>query len=221
MSFWGSITGSDALKDAAKIQAKATREAVAAQTSAGERAEGYYQPYRAGGMTAWDKLMQIAGLKGVDAQEAAYDDFRESPGVAFRRDQGVQAIDRSQAARGKLLSGNTLIDLDRFGQGLAEQSFGDYKGDLRYLSDRGFDATGSSAGARLNTGANIANLTMEGGRTQADLAMRQGEILPNLLTGIASIGGDIFGRYLEGRTKTASPYARRPAGGVYSYGGPR
>src|SRR5437868_5631954 len=127
MSIWGSITGTDAIQDAAKIQEKATKRAIAAQREAGDQAVGYYDPYRTGGLSAWDKLMQVAGLKGVDAQQAAYDDFRESPGVAFRREQGVQAIDRSATRDGALKSGRTLIDLDRFGQNLGEQSFGDYK----------------------------------------------------------------------------------------------
>jgi hypothetical protein len=232
MSFLGSLTGSDAIEKAAKIQAKATREAVAAQREAGNQAVGYYSPYREGGLSAWDKLMAVAGVKGLDAQKSAYDDFRDSPGVDFLKERGVQAIDRSATAGGSLRSGRTLIDLDRFGQGLAEQSFGDWKNDLRYLSDTGYNASGASANARMGTAARVGDLTMDGARTQADLAMRQGEILPNLLTGVASIGGDIFGRWLEGRAKRDSstgggfagtsyrPSPDRPLGYAY-YGGPR
>jgi hypothetical protein len=230
MSIWGSITGSDAIKDAAKIQAKATREAVAAQREAGDAAVGYYTPYREGGLSAWDRLMQYAGVKGVDAQKAAFDEFKDSPGVEFFKDRGIQAIDRSAAAAGGLKSGRTLIDLDRFGQGLAEQSFGDHKNDLRYLSDTGYGASAASANARLGTAARVGDLTMDGARTQAELAYQRGQIVPNLISGVAGIGADLFGRWIGSRAKKENPYASdpgfagssyRPVGSTSRFGGAR
>ncbi len=150
--------------------------------------------------------MQYAGVKGVDAQKAAFDEFKDSPGVEFLKDRGIQAVDRSAAAAGSLKSGRTLIDLDRFGQGLAETSFGDHKADLRYLSDTGYNATGASANARIGTAARVGDLTMDGARTQADLAYQKGQIVPNLINGVAGIGADLFGRYLEGRNKPTNRY---------------
>lgn len=230
MSIWGSITGSDAIKDAAKENRKATEASIREQRAAGDAAVGYYDPYRTGGLSAWDKLMAVAGVKGVDAQKAAYDDFRESPGVDFLRRQGVQAIDRSAARDGALRSGRTLIDLDRFGQDLAETSIGDWKNDLRYLSDTGYGASSASANARLGTGANIANTIQRGGEIQADLAYQRGQIIPNLISGVAGIGADLFGRWIGSRGKRENPYADdpgfsgssyRPVGSTTRYGGAR
>ena len=212
MSFLGSLTGSDSISKAAKIQSRATQDAIRAQREAGDQAVGYYTPYREGGLSAWDKLMQITGLMGVEAQQRAYDDFRESPGVDFLRQQGIQAIDRSAAAAGSLKSGRTLADLDKFGQGLAEQSFGDYKGDLRYLNDMGYGVAGVSANARMGTASRIGDLTMDGARAQSELAMAKGQILPNLLSQVGAIGAGVYGKYLESQ-KPAPTYTSYRFGG--------
>lgn len=50
-------------------------------------------------------------------------DARATPGYQFLQDQGTQAVQNSAAARGDLLSGNTLTDLTKFGQGLADTTY--------------------------------------------------------------------------------------------------
>lgn len=52
-------------------------------------------------------------------------DFRNDPGYQFRLEQGQQALERSQAARGGLLSGRALRETQELGQGLADQSYQD------------------------------------------------------------------------------------------------
>jgi len=46
-----------------------------------------------------------------------------TPGYQFARDQGLQAIDRSAAAKGTLLTGGTLKDLAGFAGGIASQNY--------------------------------------------------------------------------------------------------
>ena len=47
-----------------------------------------------------------------------------TPGYQFRMNQGMKALERSAAAKGNLLSGNTLAAAQEFGQGLASQEYG-------------------------------------------------------------------------------------------------
>ncbi len=53
-------------------------------------------------------------------------EFQQSPGYQFARDQGLQAIQRSAAARGTLLTGGTLKALDQYGTGVANQDYNNY-----------------------------------------------------------------------------------------------
>ena len=67
---------------------------------------------------------QIAQIQSqIDASSGGavpdYSAFFQSPGYQFRQDEGIRAIDRSASARGQLMSGGTLRELQRYGQGLA------------------------------------------------------------------------------------------------------
>jgi hypothetical protein len=50
--------------------------------------------------------------------------YQNDPGYQFRLQQGVQALQNSAAARGDLLSGNTLQALTQLGQGLGSEEYG-------------------------------------------------------------------------------------------------
>jgi hypothetical protein len=52
-------------------------------------------------------------------------EFQSDPGYAFRVQEGTKALERSAAAKGGLLSGGTGKALERYGQGLATQEYGD------------------------------------------------------------------------------------------------
>lgn len=51
-------------------------------------------------------------------------DYQADPGYQFRLDQGQQALERSAAARGGLLSGGALKDTTAYAQGMASQEYG-------------------------------------------------------------------------------------------------
>ena len=125
---------------------------------------------------------QIADLEGQLAQSQEqgagagpdYSAFFQSPGYQFRQDEGIRAIDRSASARGQLMSGGTLRELQRYGQGLASSEFGNYANRLASMAGLGQTAAfntgqlGSQAGANVgrSTG-NIGQSIMSGGQAQA------------------------------------------------------
>jgi hypothetical protein len=122
---------SKASKKAANIQAEAGREAQAAQQRMFEEQKALQEPFRQGGLTAQQEIMQLLGIGG-DKAAAGYgsmakafgtDQFQQDPGYAFRQAEGMKALERSAAARGNLLSGSTLKGVQRFGQDLASQEY--------------------------------------------------------------------------------------------------
>jgi hypothetical protein len=61
---------------------------------------------------------------GSLAKPFGAEQFQQDPGYAFRQAEGMKALERSAAARGGLLSGGTLKGIQRFGQDLASQEYG-------------------------------------------------------------------------------------------------
>lgn len=101
-------------------------------------------------------------------------DVTEMPGYQFMRDQGLQALASSGAARGMQLSGRQLEESQRFGQGLASQ----YRGQL--IDELGMMAGMRPSGAAAN---NLSSLAMQYGQQAGQNALMQGSI------GAAEAGG--------------------------------
>jgi hypothetical protein len=106
------------------------------------------------GPNAGDVYRGALGLGGAAGHTAAVDAFRTDPGYQFQMDQGLQAIDRSNAARGGFQSGGAGLDEMRFSQGLADQSYNDWFSRLTGGIDR---ASGTNTNlASLATGNGLA-----------------------------------------------------------------
>lgn len=52
-------------------------------------------------------------------------EVQATPGYQFTRDQGIDALDKSAAARGNLFSGTQGTDLEKYATGLADQTYND------------------------------------------------------------------------------------------------
>lgn len=66
----------------------------------------------------------------------------ETPGYKFQLDQGMQALNRTSAAKGGRLSGGALVEAQKFGQGLASQMRQQEIQNLSMLSGAGFGPAG-------------------------------------------------------------------------------
>ena len=62
-----------------------------------------------------------AGIEDIPTLEDLMFYAQRDPGLQFQQQQGMQALEGSAAARGKLLSGDTLKALMEYGQGVASQ----------------------------------------------------------------------------------------------------
>lgn len=130
-SVGSSLIQSDAAGDAADTQAGATDRATQLQREMFEKQIELQAPFRESGLTANNRLMQLLGLSaggdgnGSLMQRFGADQFQADPGYQFRMDEGMRGVEGSAAARGGLLSGAAMKAIQKYGQGLASQEFGD------------------------------------------------------------------------------------------------
>jgi hypothetical protein len=162
------IAGSLLQKGAAQ---KGQDEALAAQQQALEQERADLEPWRTTGGQALGATADLLGLNGPDAATAAMARYQTSPGYQWQLGQGLRAVDAGAAAQGMLRSGATLKAEQTFGQGLADQDFGQYYARLANLSGQGLTAAGdlTSAGQQnanavstIDTGAANAQSSIYG-----------------------------------------------------------
>lgn len=172
------LLASNASKSAAKTAAAASDRAADVQLQMFEQNRADLAPYRE------------AGGRGLAAYEASLGQgFQQSPGYQFAFGEGVNAIDRGASARGLLNSGARLRELTRFGQGMANQEFGNYQNRLAALAGIGQTATGQTAQLGAQTAGNVGNAMMAGGQAAA-----QGQIgQANAILGGINAGVGLYG----------------------------
>lgn len=77
-----------------------------------------------------------------DNQTSALDQWANSGGMQFLREQGIKAIEGSRAGRGLLQSGDTATELLKFGQGLGSTYLNQYMDQLLNHAKLGLGAAG-------------------------------------------------------------------------------
>lgn len=171
----------------------------------------YYSPWTEGGKNALSMYQNALGLNGAAGNDAARSAFQASPGYNWQLGQGLQSIDRSAAAKGFLNSGNAATAAMGYGQGVANQDWGNWLNRLGGLQTQGLAAAGGETGrqgalAGIDTGlgdamsGNIMNAAKNGsdmmyrGQMADAEANRQGSAnLWSALLGGANLAGRFFG----------------------------
>jgi len=103
---------------AGKAQASAAGRAADLQQEQFDRQVELQAPWRQAGERALGKLEAASEYTPFGMAQ-----FQADPGYGFRFEQGQKALERSAAARGGLISGNTGGALQQFGQGMASQEY--------------------------------------------------------------------------------------------------
>lgn len=126
----------------------------------------------ANGDTAYEYLPKSDQFGNL-SRRFTMEDFYNDPGYAFRFNEGVKALDRSAAARGNLFSGGHGKALQDWGQGLANQEYGNAfnrwkaeQGDI-YNRLAGLSGAGQTTAAQLgqfgqNTAMGVGNAMSQG-----------------------------------------------------------
>jgi hypothetical protein len=205
MTFWvagavvaGGVIGAYGANKAAGTQADAANNAAALQKQQFDQQMALQEPYRQAGLTGQNRLMELMGLGG-DTGAAGYGryakdfsmaDYQADPGYAFRLKAGTDALGHQAAARGGLISGQTLKGMQDYAQGSASQEYGNafnrYQTNranqlqpLGSLMSSGQAAASNQAGAAGQYGVNAGNLM-----TQAGQAVGAGQLgMANSLAG--------------------------------------
>jgi hypothetical protein len=133
------------------------------------------------------------------------DDYVEDPGYQFRMQQGNQALDRANSARGNFLSGGAIKGALDYNSGLASQEYGNaynrYNTDMTNMYNRlaGITGVGQTATGQVGSaGQNYANqgseyITQQANAKAAGQANKFGQ-----MGNIASSFGNLFGSQYGG-----------------------
>jgi hypothetical protein len=172
------------------VQAQAAAQAQQTQLQMFDKAQAAEQPYNTVGQGAVNTLAGLYGINGAGGGTGAptaqsLQQFTQSPDYAFALQQGTQAMQRSAAAGGTLISGGQLKAGQEFGQGLASQQYGNYYNRLLSLSQLGQSAATGVSNAAITTGQNVGNSQMAQGQATASGIVGSANALSGGLMGAA------------------------------------
>lgn len=132
---------------------------------------GALQPQVNNATNSSNQMSSLLGLNGAGAQNSGFDNWRNSTGYQFGMDQGTKAITGSAAAKGLLNSGSTAKALNTYGQGYADQQFGNYFQQLLGLDNMGNNAAGviENAGQQSTSKSNSSGVDYKNGTSAGNI----------------------------------------------------
>lgn len=227
---------------AGRAQERAAQSAEQTQRQMFDRQVELQEPFRQAGLTAQQQIMQLLGIGG-DASMPGYgsmarpfgqQDFEQDPGYAFRQQEGMRALERSAAARGGLLSGNTMRGIQRFGQDLASQeyqnAFNRFQieraarlNPLQSLMGSGQSAANVMTGAAGQAAQNIGQMQLGAGQARASGYIGSANALAGALQGVGSAAMQfpLYQAQLGNIRAETDAYNRSGLGGFGGLGAPR
>lgn len=194
-TIYGANKGADAMEDAIEMARIMQQEQQA-------RAEKQFNPYARVGRESLGQYQ--ANIGNQPNYQNVLANLVNDPGYQFRLQQGQSTLENSAAARGNLLSGAHLKDLQGYAQGMASQeganaynrefnAFNNTQNQLANLMNQGFSASSQIVGSGQATTNNLANLAMAQGQNTANLwntrAQAAGSMLDQLGAAIGGFGG--------------------------------
>lgn len=188
----------------AALQASAAKKAAGAQVAASEAGieeqrrqfdmvRGLLQPFVEGGTGAFRQQLDLAGVSGPEAQQAAIAAIEQGPEFAALTRQGEEAILQKASATGGLRGGNVQAALAQFRpqvlSSLIEQQYGRLGG----LATMGQTSAAGVGNVGMQTGANVSNLLQQQGAAQAGSALAAGQAFGNVLGNVGQVFGSVAG----------------------------
>lgn len=185
-SLVGGLLSSSAANKAASTQAKSADAATALQREMYEKNLELQKPFYEAGLTGQNALLQYLGLGG-DTGAANYGagmrpftgaDLASEPGYQFRLGEGVNALNKTAAARGGMMSGRALKEAERYGQDYASNEYNNafnryytqrnqMLNPLQSLLGQAQTSAGNVGQSGQNYAANAGNAMMAGANARA------------------------------------------------------
>jgi len=144
----------------------------------------YLNPYIGLGEQAISPLSTLLLGKSFDPETGEYSEvaegdrlnaFYESPDYQYRLDQGQKQVEASQAARGGLLSGRAMQELQTRGQNEASSEYGNFLSRLAGLTGMGQSSATNAAGIETGTASQLANNYVGFGNVSAQGKIARGQ----------------------------------------------
>jgi len=197
-------------KSQAKAATAASQTTAAAQTYATnvqreqfEQTRQDQEPWRIAGEKA---LQVIQDTPDFEFTAENFEQFKD-PAYDFRMQEGINALDRSAAARGRILSGAQDRAVTRYGSNLASQEYGNAfnralttqnvnLAKQQSLAQVGQSATNVVSQAGQQTAANIGNIATQGAQMQGNALMAAGQAQAQGYSNIAKSAQQGIGNYL-------------------------
>lgn len=187
--------GSDASKNAARMQQRSGNAAIDEQQAAREQFQQNIQPYLDFGQT---------GVTGLQALMADPSSIQDDPSYQWRFGEGQRALEGSAAARGGLFGGGNTRDLMAYGQGMASQEYGNQWNRLFNIAGMGQNAAVGAGTAGQNTANSIGNIMLGQGQAAADARIGSANAWGNAASGLAGIFGNYMGQRSSSYQQPAS-----------------
>lgn len=173
-SIYGAVQGVSAAKKAASAQVQGIEASTQLLRDIYEQSRADIEPYREAGVGALGRLEDIS--------RGDFSGFETSPGYEFRLAEGQKAQERSAAARGGLLSGRGVKELERFAQGTASGEFANYWNRQAGLAGVGQTATGQTVQAGQAFGAQAGQNLQQAGTARASGYVGASNVISDSIT---------------------------------------
>ena len=195
------LYGASQAGKAADVGVAAARESGRIQREQYKQTRADLAPWRAVGEQALYEYADILGIPAPGAEGAPtidqegnvlapdYSKFYESPGYQFELEQGTKAVERSQAARGLLGSGQTLKAIKEYGQGVASRGYEGYMNKLAGLAGIGQTTAVQIGAAGEGAAAREGGAIESAGRARASGYLGRAQALGGVASDVAGLGG--------------------------------
>lgn len=201
----GYVMNGDGLNDNSFMASMFAKYPELANRSLSRNPLGTYQNPGSGGQ--W--VMQTAGTRNKpvatqpakpqltreQAQNRAFNRFRESPDYQFRLDEGLDAVANSAAARGGLLSGAAGKAMNKYAQNLASSEYGNYWNRLAQLAGYGSSMISQAATLGSNTAGQLGQAYQNSGDARASGYINSANAFSGGLQGVGNSLGYLAGQY--------------------------
>ena len=185
------FTGLSNYNKGAKAATNQTGLGISEQKQYTEQAVQQLQPYQQAGTSALSMYQNLLGLgsSGTAGMQA----YKNTPGYEYRLQTGIDALDKSAAASGSLLSGAQQKALTEYGQNFATNEYQNYLSNVAGLTNLGYGAASQASNTLYNTGAGILGAYSGLGNTLAQTYAAKGQAQTGLISGAMSGGATLGG----------------------------
>lgn len=177
----GSLTGANkqakAVSQASDAQVRAAQLGVDETRRQFDALQQILAPYVQGGLKGLGGQLDLAGLNGADAQQAAINAVQGSPQFTSALKQGENSILQNASATGGLRGGNTQAALAQYSPALLSAALND-----QYAKFGGLTSMGQASAA------GVGNAGVQSGNQVAQLLQQQGAAQAGGITGKAALG---------------------------------